>query len=46
MKIYPENNINEILPKEIHKPEKPSDSTFDDILNNKIQDLTVEKPGS
>ena len=45
MKIYPENNINEILPKEIHKPEKPSDSTFDDILNNKIQDLTVAKPG-
>ena len=45
MKITPENNINEILPKDIHKSEKTSDSTFENILNNKIEDLKVAKPG-
>jgi hypothetical protein len=44
MKINPENNINEILPKDIHKSEKPSDSTFDDILKNRIENLNVAKP--
>jgi hypothetical protein len=44
MKITPENNINEILPKDIHKSEKTSDSTFENILNNKIEDLKVAKP--
>ena len=45
MKIYSENNINEILPKEIHKSEKPSENTFKDILKNRIENLTVTKPG-
>jgi hypothetical protein len=45
MKITPKNNINEILPKDIHKSEKTSDSTFENILNNKIEDLKVAKPG-
>ena len=44
MKINPENNINEILPKNINKPEKPSDSTFGDILKNRIENLNVAKP--
>ncbi len=45
MKITPENNINEILPKDIHKSEKTSDSTFENILNNKIENLNVAKSG-
>ena len=45
MKITPENNISEILPKDIHKSEKNADSTFENILNNKIEDLKVAKPG-
>ena len=45
MKITLENNINEILPKDIHKSEKTSDSTFENILNNKIEDLKFAKPG-
>ena len=45
MKIYSENNINEILQKEIHKSEKPSDNTFENILKNKIENLTITKPG-
>ena len=45
MKINPENNINEILPKDIHKSEKSSDSTFADILKNKIENLNTAKSG-
>ena len=45
MKINPENNINEILPKDIHKTEKSSYSTFADILKNKIENLNVAKSG-
>jgi hypothetical protein len=45
MKINPENIINEILPKDIHKSEKSSDSTFADILKNKIENLNVAKSG-
>jgi hypothetical protein len=45
MKINLENNINEILPKDIHKSEKSSDSTFADILKNKIENLNVAKSG-
>ena len=41
MKITPKNNIHVILPKDIHKSEKTSDSTFKNILNNKIEDLKV-----
>ena len=44
MKINLGNNINEILPKKIHKSEKPSDSTFEGILKNRIENLKVEKP--
>jgi len=45
MKITPVNNINEILPKDIQKLEKSADSTFENILTNKIEDLKITKPG-
>ena len=45
MKITPVNNTNKILPKDVHKSEKPAENKFESILNNKIENLNVAKPG-
>jgi len=45
MKIGPVDNISEILPKNIQALEKTADNSFEDILNKKIEDLNISKPG-
>ncbi len=45
MKISPVDSISEILPKEIQPVEKTADNSFEDILNKKIEDLNISKPG-
>jgi len=45
MKIDPVDNISEILPKNIQTIEKAADHSFEDILNKKIEDLNISKPG-